>query len=145
MNELRKLEHKWARGEELTDLEFAVRQLGNPNAAAELAYYQTLEKAVQEFVNADGRNDPPAKYAATRRRAGTEGAGMKVHKLKDDWLTQKMNLAFDVGNGKRKDLDITVRFDGNGNAVVRFLVSDHGKKTEYEKFDAAADAYNRLP
>lgn len=65
--------------------------------------------------------------------------------LKDTWNTEVKNIAFSHGRGSDKDLSIQVRFDGNGNSVVRFVVKDHEQSISYEKYDAAVEAYNRLP
>jgi hypothetical protein len=69
----------------------------------------------------------------------------KIEKLGNKWHTVSYSLASSTGKGTDKDLKVTTRFDGYGNAIVRFVVIDNGKETTYEKFDAAADAYNRLP
>lgn len=61
--------------------------------------------------------------------------------LGDKWETQKSLMASDTG----KKIYSSVRFDGNGNSVVRFIVQHNGKDTPYEKYDAAATAYNMLP
>ena len=69
----------------------------------------------------------------------------QINKLGDEWekVTQIVAAANDLKS--KKTLSVTVRFDGYGNAVVRFVVSGSVTELEYEKFDAAADAYNRLP
>jgi hypothetical protein len=61
--------------------------------------------------------------------------------LGDKWHEVRSNIAFHVGKGVHLDLDVVTRFDGNGNSVVRFVVTNKGKETLYEKYDAAATAY----
>ena len=69
-----------------------------------------------------------------------------VNELGDTWHTAKTEIAFSIGKGTGKELNVFTRFDGNCNAVVRFVVTDrNGKEIQYEKFDAAVAAYNRLP
>jgi len=63
---------------------------------------------------------------------------MDYQKLKDDWITEEKTLAF----SESTRLTLSIRFDGNGNSVTRFIVNISGKKTTYEKHDSAADAYN---
>ena len=64
---------------------------------------------------------------------------MKYPKTKDESPTEKLLLAY---NGHGNLLSMSVRFDGNGNAVVRYVLDSEGKKTTYEKHDSAAEAYN---
>ena len=64
---------------------------------------------------------------------------MKYPKTKDEWRTEELLLAY---NEHGSLLSISVRFDGNGNAVVRYVLDSEGKKTTYEKHDSAAEAYN---
>jgi hypothetical protein len=68
-----------------------------------------------------------------------------IPELANGWHVVHHSIASSSGKGSDKDLIVSTRFDGYGNAVVRFTVKDHCKETEYEKFDAAAAAYNRLP
>jgi hypothetical protein len=67
----------------------------------------------------------------------------EVSGLGDEWHTARYMLASSIGGGTDKELIVSTRFDGNGNAVVRFLVRDHDKEVLYEKFDAAVYNYNR--
>ena len=63
---------------------------------------------------------------------------MNYPKLQDDWMTEEKTLAF----SESTRLTLSIRFDGNGNTVTRFIVNIAGKKTTYEKHDSAAEAYN---
>jgi hypothetical protein len=67
----------------------------------------------------------------------------ELEELGDEWSEN----AFIIASQKYvKRFLIKVRYDGNGNAIVRFAVERIGKSTiEYEKYDAAAGAYNRQP
>lgn len=69
----------------------------------------------------------------------------QIELLGNKWETTDKKVAISTGKGSNKSLTVNVRFDGFGNAIVRFTVTDHGTETEYEKFDEAATAYNRLP
>lgn len=65
-------------------------------------------------------------------------------KLGSDWHMVKHEIAFNYGLKQDISLSCSTRFDGNGNAVVRFIVAKDGKETSYEKFDSAVDAYELL-
>jgi hypothetical protein len=69
----------------------------------------------------------------------------QIPELKDGWDTAQQVLASSAGGGSHKRLTVNIRFDGYGNSIVRFTVTDHDRATEYEKFDAAVYNYNRLP
>ena len=64
---------------------------------------------------------------------------MKYPKTKDNFRTEELLLAY---NNYGQRLSMSVRFDGNGNSVVRYILNNEGKKTTYEKHDSAAEAYN---
>ncbi len=63
---------------------------------------------------------------------------MKYPQQKDVWKSETLTLAY---NDDGVLLYILVRFDGNGNSVVRYVVNNKGARVTYEKHDAAATAY----
>jgi hypothetical protein len=68
----------------------------------------------------------------------------QIPSLKKEWHTASHEIAVVLGkNGKQ--LSVQTRFDGHGNSIVRFVIETKFGKTEYEKFDAAVEAYNMLP
>ena len=72
-----------------------------------------------------------------------EDEGMLI--LGDKWDTAEDNIGLHYGGGYDKEISVNVRYDGNGNSVVRFIVKNGDKETTFEKFDAAATYYNGLP
>ena len=66
----------------------------------------------------------------------------RIPVLKDKFHTVSYNLACDIGKGMDLHLNIETRFDGFGNAIVRFVIIDHDNRLEFEKFDAAAERYS---
>ena len=63
---------------------------------------------------------------------------MKYPLIKDDWRTEKIELA---SNDKGIRLSALFRYDGNGNTISRFEIMNIGRTTTYEKHDTAATAY----
>lgn len=71
----------------------------------------------------------------------------KIHQIPaqgDKWQERAELCASDFGQGSNKKLFVHVRFDGNGNAIVKFIVENHGKATDFEKYDSAVTYYNTL-
>lgn len=69
-----------------------------------------------------------------------------ISTLGDDFHPVFHEMASSHGfRGSDKSLQVKTRFDGYGNAVVRFVVTNHGESVEYEKYDSAVGAYNLLP
>ena len=65
-----------------------------------------------------------------------------IEKLGDKWEIQTLQLASDTN----KALYLSARFDGNGNAVVTFVIRLRGQHDiNFEKCDAAVERYNSLP
>jgi hypothetical protein len=64
--------------------------------------------------------------------------------LSDKWHTVAHEIAFVMGEND-KSLSVSTRFDGHGNAIVRFVIKTAKGETSYEKFDSAVGAYNMLP
>ena len=62
----------------------------------------------------------------------------------DKFHTVSYNIACDIGGGVDLHLNVETRFDGNGNAIVKFVILDGDKRIEFEKFDSAAGRYNML-
>jgi hypothetical protein len=61
----------------------------------------------------------------------------------DQWQEQRILLASDGENRKYKRLFLSVRFDGNGNNVTRFVLQQHATMDiNFEKCDAAIRRYN---
>lgn len=69
----------------------------------------------------------------------------ELPELGDKWDVAEQTIASSSGGGSHKRLTVGIRFDGNGNSIVRFTVTDHDRAIEYEKFDAAVYNYNRAP
>ena len=63
-----------------------------------------------------------------------------------DWMWEEVTIAFSHSFEKSIDkrLGLSVGFDGYGNSIVRFVVSNRGESTRYEKYDSAVEAYNML-
>jgi len=68
-----------------------------------------------------------------------------IKEIGNKWTHGGKSVASSYGEGSDKDLSVTVRWDGFGNSVVRFIVKNHGEEISYEKYDAAVGAYNLLP
>jgi len=65
-------------------------------------------------------------------------------KLGDSWEETGKEVGFHFGGGYNKVISVRTKYDGNGNAVVRFVVKNNGKETTFEKFDSAVTYYNSL-
>ena len=66
--------------------------------------------------------------------------------LGDRWdVAVNMLAASTSGIGSDKILAVHVRFDGNGNAIVKFVVTNHGESMDYGRHDEAVYNYNRFP
>lgn len=61
-------------------------------------------------------------------------------KLENEWKTARMLWYSDTG----VKMYIDTHFDGYGNAIVRFVIQHEGTESSYEKYDAAAGAYNMI-
>ena len=99
-------------------------------------------RVIKDLDARDAEIEKLQQQLATLREAGEKMAassGMKYQKTKDKWRTEELLLAY---NGNGSMLSMSVRFDGNGNAVVRYVLDSEGKKTTYEKHDSASEAYN---
>lgn len=62
-----------------------------------------------------------------------------MQELEDLFHEVYAELAF---YGNTISLVVVTRFDGNGNSRVFFRIKDKHTQTDYEKYDAAAVAYN---
>ena len=64
----------------------------------------------------------------------------------DEWVSEDVTMAFNHSFEKKVDKKLVMRvaFDGRGNSIVRFVVSNHGKSITYEKYDSAVGAYNTI-
>lgn len=63
-----------------------------------------------------------------------------VETTESNFITAKQLWCSDRG----KKLSIETRFDGHGNAVVRFIVEHEGRRISFEKYDAAVNRYNMI-
>lgn len=57
-------------------------------------------------------------------------------------LVEFYNLYSLVASQDNDCFHVVTRYDGHGNSRVYFLLRINGKDTEYEKFNAAAGAWN---
>jgi hypothetical protein len=68
-----------------------------------------------------------------------------INKLGKDTEVINHKIAFSNGKGSDKELIIRVRFDGNGNETIRYIVASRGEETPHPDFDLAVEHYNSLP
>jgi hypothetical protein len=68
-----------------------------------------------------------------------------VQQIGNEWHETEEKLAFSNGKGSNKALIVRVRFNGNGIALVKYVVEDHGNEVDFVTYDAAVTQYNLLP
>ncbi len=69
----------------------------------------------------------------------------EVATLKDGkWDEVRKEVAFHYGGGYSRQLIVCTRFDGYGNSITRYIVTNYKVETEYEKYNSAVGAYNLI-